>query len=82
MCALAVKSLSQRETFFSETTQGETDAVSMRMFFVMVARVTCNARLVINGVLPGSETYAGGMGAGLRYRQPRNLGYQLPAGMG
>lgn len=29
-------------------------------------------------VLPGSYWYAGGIGAGLRYRQPQNLSYQLP----
>ena len=39
MC-LVVKSLSQRETFFSETSQGD----SKHMFFVMVARKVATAR--------------------------------------
>ena len=45
MCALAVKSLSQRETFFGETSEGETDAASRSMFLGMIARVASAAEL-------------------------------------
>jgi hypothetical protein len=38
-----VKLISQRETFFGETSQDETDAISICMFLTMIARVASDA---------------------------------------
>ena len=45
---------------------------------VLTFREKSRTRTAKERVLPGAKTNAGGKGPGLRYRQPRNLSYQLP----